>query len=82
MLRITSGIFSCPGHRITYSQKTGYLNCICHEFAFAGKCDPAIKAKEILKSEGKEVKFKRVPKPVFIQEIENFKKVFREVIEL
>jgi len=79
MKRISTGIFIAPGHKVAWSSATKYLTCECKQFKFNNDCDFASKAKEILKAEGKEVKYKRKPKPLFLMEIETFTKVFSEV---
>ena len=82
MRRISTGIFVAPGHKVTWSASTKYMRCECAQFAFAGKCEFSEKTKEILKNEGKQVKSKRAPKPLFIQELDNFKSVFEGVLKL
>lgn len=81
MKRISSGIFIAPGHKVAWSNSTKYLSCECKQFAFNSKCDIADRAREILESEGKKVKFKRKPSPIFIKEIDVFterlSKIFR-----
>lgn len=80
MKRISSGIFIAPGHKVVWNSNTKYLNCECKQFALGVKCDAAIKAKEILESEGKQVKFRRKPSPLFIKEIDAFTEIFNKVI--
>jgi hypothetical protein len=79
MKRISTGIFISPGHKVAWSSSTKYLSCECKQFKFNNECDFANKAREILKGEGKEVKYKKKPKPLFLMEIETFTKVLSEV---
>ncbi len=81
MKRISSGIFISPGHKVTWSSNTKYLTCECKHFAFSSKCDAASKVKQILESEGKQVKFKRKPSPIFIKEIETFTQRLNSILK-
>lgn len=72
MVRVSVSIFEVDGYDVKYDRKSLYLTCNCMKFSSEGKCDHIDSPKEILKSEGFEVKLKRVKKPIFIEEIDKF----------
>lgn len=81
MKRISKSIFIAVGHKASWNQKTEYLSCECKTFAFTGKCDFSLKVKDVLEGEGKKVRFKRAPKPIFINEIDIFTETLDKILK-
>lgn len=79
MKKISKSIFIGFGHKVMWNQNTNYIQCECKNFEFTGVCDGSLKVKDILESEGKKVKFKKVKQPLFTKEIDVFSNVLREV---
>jgi hypothetical protein len=82
MIRISTSIFDFDGYSVKYDKKSCYITCTCSDFASEGKCVHIDEPRQLLKSEGFEVKLKRVVRPIFIEEIERFTDSVRKVLAL
>lgn len=57
---------------VKWHEESQYISCDCYQFKFIGRCPHAEEVKELLDKKGKKVKFKRVLKPMFIEDINTF----------
>ncbi len=82
MNRGSRSVFDFPDNvSVTYHAPSEYIACSCSEFSFAGKCPHAMDARQVLETEGMKVKFKRVPVPTFVAEVEKFEDSIRTSIK-
>lgn len=80
--RVSSAIFAAgEDHTIRYDKTEFYLECDCHSFTYNSKCVYADSARKILEEEGKQVKYRRKPRPVFLDEPERFKEQLSAMFE-
>lgn len=78
--RLSTGIFKAGSHVIKYDRSTNYLTCNCARFAFDTKCEYAALAKIELEADGLSVKFRRAPKPAFLEEMGRFAESFKHAL--
>lgn len=67
-------------HQLRYSRETSYLVCNCAESAAGTPCAYAVELRSRFEAAGIPVKFKKASTPIFIKEIDRFRKTIRDTL--